>query len=224
MVKNTDLLYAKISAFQDEREKINAAYEAGVRGLEKYRGSAGYEKDLKKLQEKHEKELSELQSKYSPSLQTILDGMRAAIGRRTMKAPTAEQVNLLSLLKLRRKVTADDTDRIAEAVKDCPLCIDLLQEIVSEHNLHRDYTSLCPEMSNETALSVVNGLQAGVDDFLQFSTAKAARVADKYYRDTYGKGPETLPARRRIENKEQCYKELCGLDKDFLALFEGAVE
>lgn len=224
MIRNTDLLYEKISAFQDEREKTITHYETALQSLAKYKGSAGYAEDLQKLQEKHENDLSDLRSKYSPSLQTVLAGMRSAIGKRTMKAPTAEQVNLLTVLQMRRKITADDTDRIAETLRDCPICVDLLSEIASQHNLHRDYTSLCPEMSNETALHVVDNLQAGVNDFLEFSTTRAARVADKFYRDTYGKGPETLPTRRRIENKEQCYKELCGLDKDFLTLFEGAVD
>ena len=57
MIKNTELLYTKMKQFQDKRVEIVDAHEKKLKSLERYKGSKGYEEELKKENEKYEKDL-----------------------------------------------------------------------------------------------------------------------------------------------------------------------
>ena len=56
MISNTQTLYELLKDFQDKRSALVADYEHSLNVMEKYKGSEGYEEDIKKLQEAHEKE------------------------------------------------------------------------------------------------------------------------------------------------------------------------
>lgn len=103
MISNTDLFYEKALSFQNERSRLRENYERALENLKKYRGSAGYAEETKKLKTKYEDDLSALQNKYRPEFRTILDGMENTIGKRPAKAPTGEQIRLLNALSLKKK-------------------------------------------------------------------------------------------------------------------------
>ena len=71
MITNTELLYTKAKQFQDKRTQLMTDYETKVQNLERFKGSQGYEEDLKKLTDKHNSDLSALIEEYRPSFDTI---------------------------------------------------------------------------------------------------------------------------------------------------------
>lgn len=224
MISNTELLYTKARAFQDKRTEIIGIYEAALQKLERFKGSQGYEDDVKGLQEKRDKDLTALIEEYRPGFQVVFGGMMDAIGRRSVKAPTNDQINLLNVLKMKRKVTEEELRRTAEAVKDNPIAVSVVTEIAHDHGIMRNYDNLCPEMSSQAASDIVTGMKRGLEDFLQYDTTRASRLAKQYYEERYGATDNSLTKRRLFNDKTEFYKNEIGLEGESLRQFSEIVD
>ena len=224
MIKNTELLYAKMKQFQDKRVEIVDAHEKKLKSLERYKGSKGYEEELKKENEKYEKDLTALRDEYRPGFHTIFGGMTEAIGRRSVTAPTADQINLLNVLKMKRKVTTEELERTAEAVKDNPIAISVVTEIAHDHGIMRNFDSLCPEMSSQRASDIVTGMKNTLEDYLQYDTTKASRLAKEYYERQYGATEGGLTKRRLFTDQNDFYREEMGFSPEEFSQFSEIVD
>ena len=224
MITNTELLYVKAKQFQDKRVKIVEDYEKAFQALERFKGSQGYEDDVKSLQEKRDGELTALIEEYRPGFNTVFGGMMDAIGRRSVSAPTTDQVNLLNILKLKKKVTLEECQRIAEAVKDNPIAVSVVTEIAHDHGILQGFDHLCPEMSSQRASDIVTSMRDGLEDYLQHDTTRASRLAKQYYEDHYGSADRQLTKRRLFTDKEDFYREEMGLDRESLKRFSEIVD
>lgn len=224
MITNTDLLYAKMKEFQDKRVGITEAYDKSVKSLERFKGSQGYEEDLKKLKEKHEADLKGLRDDYRPSINTVLSGMMEAVGRRSISAPTEDQINLLNVLKMKKRVTLEELSRTAEAVKDNPIAIAVVSEIAKDHGIMRSFYDLCPEMSSQRASDIVTGLMNGLEDYLKFDTKRAARIVAAHNERAYGVTDVQLPKRNLFNSKEEFYREEIGLEGETFKKFSEIVD
>ena len=221
---NTALFYAKMREFQDKRSGLVRNYESAVRDLSRYEGSSGYSEDLKALTDKFEADKKALVDEYSPGINLALGGMMDCIGKRKIKAPTAEQINLLNVLKMKRKVTTEELERTAEAVRDCPLALSLVTEIGQDHGLICSFSHLNPEMSSSTATELVLALRDNTRDFLNYDTSKAARLAKDFHERFYGPTDQELPKRESFEDKEGCFRLMSGLEGESLTAFCGIVD
>lgn len=224
MISNTELFYTMARRFQDERAELNGKYEKNLQALKRFEGSKGFSEDLKKLNEKHEGDLKKLIDEYRPGFQTVIGGMMDAIGKRSVSAPTADQVNLLSVLKMKKKITLEECERTAEAVKGNPIALSVLTDLAQDHGIMRNFNSLCPEMSTKTALEVVTGMRDGLEDWFQHDTTRASRLSKKFYEDRYGEYQGELSKRPLFSDKEGCYRDLAGLSPDDLQLFSEIVD
>ena len=219
MITNTELFYTKMKEYQDKRKQLVESYENAVQDLDRYKGSAGYSEDLKALTDKFESDKKALVDEYSPGINLALGGMMDCIGARKIKAPTAEQINLLNVLKMKRKISTEDCQRVAESVRDNPLALSLVSEIAADHGLICSFSHLNPEMSSSTATELVLALRDNTRDFLNYDTSKAARFAKDYHERFYGATDQELPKRESFEDKEGCFRQLCGLEGDSLKVF-----
>ena len=224
MITNTELLYTKARAFQDKRAEIVGNYEKSLQALERFKGSKGYEEDLKRLQEKHEEALTALIEEYRPGFQVVFGGMMDAIGRRSIKAPTNDQINLLNVLRMKKKVSEEELQRTAEAVKDNPIAVSVVTEIAHDHGIMRNYDSLCPEMSSQKASEIVTGMKSGLEDFLQYDTTRASRLAKQYHEEHYGATESSLTKRRLFSDMTEFYKNEIGLEGESLRHFSEIVD
>ena len=224
MIKNTEAFYARAKQYQDKRAQLVSDYEKKLESLKKYEGSQGYQEDLEKLQKDHKEALTALQAEYRVSLQTILKGMSEAIGRRKINPPTNDQLNLIHLLKMRDKVSMEELDRVAEMVKDNGIAMGVVQEIAHNNGIMRNYESMCTEMSSSYAQKVVKGISDGLEDWLQYDTPRAGRIANKYFNEKYGTPERELQKRPLFEDMAGCYGDLAGLDHEGLKLFSEAVD
>ena len=225
MIKNTEAFYIRAKEYQTKRAELVSDYEKKLQSLKKYEGSKGYQKDLEKLQKDHSEALTALQGEYRQSLNTILGGMMDAVGRRKINAPTNDQLNLIHLLKMKKKVTAEELDRVAEMVKDNGIAMGIISEIAHENEIMgRNYLAMCKEMSSQTASDVIRGIKDGLEDWIMYDTGRAGRLANKYYADKYGTPERELPKRPLFEDMDGCYRDLAGLDHAGLQLFSEAVD
>lgn len=223
MITNTELYYAKMKEFQDKRAELTEAHDKKVKSLERFKGSKGYEEDLKKENDRFEAELTALRDEYRPGLLTVIGGMMDAIGRRSVSAPTNDQVNLLNVLKMKKKVTLEECQRTAEAVKDNPIAVSVVTEIARDHGIMQSFDYLCPEMSSQKASDIVTGLKNGMEDFLQYDTTRASRIAKKYHEEHYGAVEGGLTKRKLFTDQADFYREE-GFDPETLRQFSEIVD
>lgn len=223
MITNTELYYAKMKEFQDKRAELTEAHDKKVKSLERFKGSKGYEEDLKKENERFEAELTALRDEYRPGLLTVIGGMMDAIGRRSVSAPTNDQVNLLNVLKMKKRVTLEECQRTAEAVKDNPIAVSVVTEIAHDHGIMQSFDYLCPEMSSQKASDIVTGLKNGMEDFLQYDTTRASRIAKKYHEEHYGAVEGGLTKRKLFTDQADFYREE-GFDPETLRQFSEIVD
>ena len=223
MITNTELYYAKMKEFQDKRAELTEAHDKKVKSLERFKGSKGYEEDLKEENERFEAELTALRDEYRPGLLTVIGGMMDAIGKRSVSAPTNDQVNLLNVLKMKKKVTLEECQRTAEAVKDNPIAVSVVTEIAHDHGIMQSFDYLCPEMSSQKASDIVTGLKNGMEDFLQYDTTRASRIAKKYHEEHYGAVEGGLTKRKLFTDQADFYREE-GFDPETLRQFSEIVD
>ena len=223
MITNTELYYAKMKAFQDKRAELTEAHDKKVKSLERFKGSKGYEEDLKKENERFEAELTALRDEYRPGLLTVIGGMMDAIGKRSVSAPTNDQVNLLNVLKMKKRVTLEECQRTAEAVKDNPIAVSVVTEIAHDHGIMQSFDYLCPEMSSQKASDIVTGLKNGMEDFLQYDTTRASRIAKKYHEEHYGAVEGGLTKRKLFTDRDDFYRAE-GFDPETLRQFSAIVD
>lgn len=224
MIKNTELFYTKMKQFQDKRVEIVDAHEKKLKSLERYKGSKGYEEELKKENEKYEKDLTALRDEYRPSFHTVFGGMMDAIGKRSVSAPTNDQVNLLNVLKMKKKVTLEECQRTAEAVKDNPIAVSVVTEIAHDHGIMHSFDHLCPEMSSQRASDIVTGMKNTLEDYLQYDTTRASRVAKEYHDTHYGETEGGLTKRRLFTDQKDFYREEMGFSPEEFNQFSEIVD
>lgn len=224
MITNTDLLYIKAKQFQDKRAEIIEDYEGRAQSLARFKGSKGYDEDLRKLQEKRDKGLTALIEEYRPGFLIVFGGMMDAIGKRSVSAPTTDQVNLLNILKMKRKVTLEECQRTAEAVKDNPIAVSVVTEIAHDHGILQGFDHLCREMSSQTASNIVTNMKNALEDYLQHDTTRASRLASQYYEEHYGATERELTKRRLFTDKESFYRDEVGLDAEAFRQFAEIVD
>lgn len=225
MKSYTKLFYEKAKRFQDEREKLTKAHDATVQYLERFAGSQGYDDEMQKENDRFETAMKNLRDESRPGLTMALSGMTDAIGKRTVKAPTADQINLLNILTMKKKVTVEELTRIAETIKDNPVALSLLTEIAHDHGIPRSFESICPEMSSTTAMSIVQGMRDGLEDYLMYDTTKASRSAVRFHEEHYGGKVEGgLKKRKLFDDIDGFYSEMYGMDETTLDKFSEIVD
>ena len=222
MIKNSELFFVKAKAFQDKRSEIKADYIKALKALDRYKGSAAYEEETKKAERQYAENLSAIKQEYKQILSQVLDGMENEIGRRPAKAPTSEQLNLLKLLKIKKKPTKTDFEMTANSCIDNPLALSIITEIAQENGVYKNYTALNPELDNSKAQRIVEDLRAGVADFIEYDSSRASRVAKRFYEINHGCEIELTP-RRTFSDKSGCFAEF-GLNEDVCAQFCKAVD
>lgn len=221
MVSNTEAFYTVAKKFQDQRADMVSKYTQKLNSMAPYRGSVGYDREVSALTKKHEEALEALRGECRKDLRVVLAGMETAIGKRKINPPTNEQLNLIHVLKMREKVSAEELDRVAEMVKDNGICMGVIQEIAYDNGIPKTYA--CDEMSSKKALEVVQGVRKGLEDWLMHDTSKAGRMAAEYNSMHHGTPVGDLPKRPLFNNMSECFSMLAGLDADKMKLFSEIV-
>lgn len=223
-MRNTEAFYQKAKRYQDERKAIVSKYENEVNRLERFKGSQGYDEDLKQLKENNRATLDALQAEYRPEFLDIIGGMMDSLGKRTMKTPTTDQLNLLSVLRMKKKISYEELSRAAQTVKDNPLAIDIVNEIAREQNIFHDFSDLCEEMSSEAVEKILNRMRNETEDFLKYDTDYASRQAIKLHENLYGITGQEPKKAELFDTMEGCYQRFAGLNRKQLEMFQEIVD
>lgn len=131
-------------------------YNEGMAKLEKFKGSAGYDEGAKRLENERKEAVKKLQAEYSHSFDSIIDGMRESAKNRPMTAPTVEELNLLTALKMREEITADELSAAAITLQNSPVALSVLDEIAKKQDIHGFH---CGVESTASILAKIDSLQ-----------------------------------------------------------------
>ena len=227
-MKNTELFFRTVKKFQDGRNDINSTFEKRMKELERTKGSQYYTDESAKAQTERDNALKALKAECGESLNGTLERMARTNRQRPMKAPTAEELNILQLLKLKDNISEQELESAAIALKGNPTCLSALTEIGRKAGYLRGYNHYAEskEMSIEETEGALRQLAKNVDDFLQYDTRKTARIAEKFQRDHYGKGESRpLPKREPCSDLRGAMKQLLpSMNEDRLESFYNAVD
>ena len=227
-MKNTELFFRTVKKFQDGRNDINSTFEKRMKELERTKGSQYYVDESARAQTERDNALKALKAECGESLNSTLERMARTNRQRPMKAPTAEELNILQLLKLKDNISEQELESAAIALKGNPTCLSALTEIGRKAGYLRGYNHYAEskEMSIEETEGALRQLAKNVNDFLKFDTKKTARIAEKYQRDHYGKGESRpLPKREPFTDMRGAMKQLLpSMNEDRLESFYNAVD
>lgn len=215
--KKSDLFYVAARTFQNDRNAREDQFEKDMKSIEQYAGSKGYEERAEQFRKQRDADLLDMRAAARRELSAILEKMRENAGKTPVVMPTTEQVNLITILNMREEISQRDIDSAAEAVKNCPAALKMLDEIAAKkskkaHNPLVGVSSrFAPAMSYERAMELLD--ESTISDFLQHNSSRAARLAVAHNKRQYG--VEEHPARRTpFYDKEECFGELFGIEGD----------
>lgn len=237
---NTRALFERAKLFQDKRAKMTEELENRLERLKGYEGSkAAAERE--KLQKNYDEELEVLQREAGASIDTIIRGMERELGKRKTIAPTREQLDTLSILRMRNHISDDELRDAAELMRGCPIALESLEELAKEA-AERDAAKRAKDtgqpanpivrvnfreykdvLGSSEILNYIQGIKAAMSDFIKSDTTRASRVGAEYNRRFYG---VDSPTKRRplFETSEQFWGEVLRLEGREFSQFAAAVD
>ena len=241
-MKNSETLFYLAKGYQNKRKAIIEAYEKKIAALGDAKGSKLYEKESAKAAEERDNALNSLKAEYSGGFTDVLKAMQSTSEARGATPPTEEELRLVQALKLKETATQGELDRIANAVKGNGICLSVVQDVAKKNGIMKNYLSLCTEkqMPAVAVADCLRSLSAGIKDFMDNDTAKAARICREQHDRIYGKVDETktrekvlggyssgympLPKRPLFETKEGFFESVVNLKGEDLTAFCASVD
>lgn len=227
MKDNVWNLYHTIKLFQTEQQEAYSRYIKRIEALEQYKGSEYYQQESKRAMVERRATEDAARRIARDSCQKWLDAMREAARARKALAPTQEQINLLSALKLRDSVSTDELETIARAMDGNSMGLSIIQEYAraqakkraEKSGLHSDVEIGVPDFSKyktgpltgTDAEDFLKNLAVSCREIINSDGASRVRgfVADLHER-THGVPAirDSLPREPVYESEEQFYTDV----------------
>ena len=224
-MKNSDRYFENVKRFEEKRQEIISGYERTVEDLQKYQGSRFFEDEVQKAKDARDAALADLRREYDGIFTEALRVMRVTSDKRKAQAPTAEQLRILEVLKMRDSVTRDEIEAAANAMKGNLSALKILTELAAMNNLRGVMRMFDGPMARSDVEDVLASLEHGTRDLLEHDTRRSARIVQAYRQRVYGGASDApLPKRKPIETKAGCFGLLASLNPDCLDAFCAAVD
>ncbi len=136
-MSNTSNYFSTVQKWRSGLRSINSVYDERRKNLERFKGSAGYDSDLKDLEAERAEEIKTLRVEVGSAFQSTIADMRVKAGTsRPFTAPSQEQLAILQALKMCPQVSLEALNRAAVSMAGNSLCLSVLDGIAQEtdHN------------------------------------------------------------------------------------------
>lgn len=131
----TERYYELVKNYRRELRRIWADYEKTVADLDRYKGSRGFDEEMKNAASTRDTAISELQAEYLTRFGNITAAMKESALNVGMIAPTQEQLAILSALKMREKLTRDELEQAGRSLRGCPVALAVVDELALKHEI-----------------------------------------------------------------------------------------
>lgn len=172
-MKNTEQFYNHVTGFIDEVSEAVAKYDSTVKRLEPYKGSSGYDQQIKEAQDARNADVRGIREIYWPAFQKITAGMREAVKNRPIVSPTAEQAALLSVMQMRKTLSRDELERASKQLSGCTMALAVLDDLAEKHKAKGEPFNT--ELSADQLLDKINGLERAANRLICEDIQAAAR-------------------------------------------------
>ena len=219
---NSQRFYHYAKAFQDARQKAKEEYQQTAESMKRYSGSEYFRTEMKKAKEKLDASIQQAKDYYSPYLMDAIRSMKEQNDKRSVKAPTQDQLAILSALKMRDKISSEELKQAANAMMDCPVAFDVIREIAQKNGV---YVRM-PETNTysiDSVSDILKTLHTNTVDFIQSEFSPASRRQAEIRQNLYG-GTAPLSERQLFDDVDGCFYELLGLKDKSLQAFIDAVD
>ena len=157
-MSNTQKYYELYIEFRTKMRRFQADADAQLARIERFRGTPAYDEEARKIEKTRTERAAALKAELVPKFNTVILSMRVAAAKRPMKAPTAEEINLLTVLKMRDKLTTDDIQQALNTIQT-PAAIDALRDLAKKHELFYHITWPLKNLSNTQVSEAIDGMQ-----------------------------------------------------------------
>jgi len=134
-MKHVEWYFHTVQKYREGLNRINAKYDAQIEDKKNYAGSAGYTADIEKIEQERAAEISALRDDCRDDFNRCLAEMEKNANARPAVPPTAEQLNIIQLLKMKERVTRDELRHAANSMGECSLALSILEEIARAHDI-----------------------------------------------------------------------------------------
>ena len=219
--------YLTAKEYQYNRQNVNREYSEYMESmkrypLKQYEGSDYYRELGEKAKAKRDAAIKAAQETYTTKLSAIIDEMRRNNANRPIKAPTQEQLSILTALKMRDRLSDEEIKRAANAMRDCPVAFDVVNEIARKNGVFLPALD-GRSVSIGNADEIINQLQTATNDFVGSEYDRFTRHINEHRFNMYG-GSSPMAERQLFDNAEDCFYQLTNLKGDSLKAFCDAVD
>lgn len=183
---STHRVYEAMRNFTDTRAAARGKYLDTMRTITDAKGSK-YWTDKQSAAAKLRAETVAVDRKRCESvLQDAFAAMHERNHKRTMRAPTEEQLRLLQLLQMREHLTEDDLITAANALQGNGAALEVVQDIARKHEILRNFRDNADEFSIQQADEEIHKLAAGCERLLNSAARPVSVIAAEMASCHYG--------------------------------------
>lgn len=221
-MNNTKLLYEAMKRFTDTRAKAREEYLRTVKPLERAKGTQYYNDAVRKATEARQQAVEAAKFECIASVNNALGLMREVATNRAMTPPTAEQLRILQLLKMRESVTPNELQAAAVAMMGNGTALQVLDDIAKKQgHLKRGYSYMAKDgLSITEAEETICNLQKVCSAIIHGTGAtKTATLSAEFNLRHNGRAynPDDLPQDAPYASEQDFYARTISTPFDVLA-------
>lgn len=219
---NTEYLYNGMLKYQKARAAARDEYLRVMKLYEGAKGTPFYDEQRDKAQKIRNEAVSAAQGEARRVVDSAINYMNKAVSGRKMVAPTQEQLNLLTLLKMRDTLTRDELQAAANAMDGNGAALGLLSEMARKHNVLTNFNAMATDGLSPTAAAdiireITKGCAERINDPVGVNHASA--LAAKFNARATGKEYDTddLPQETPYSGEADFYGRMVNIPYDVLS-------
>lgn len=187
-----------IMRFMEARSEAREAYLLTCRRLEQARGSQLYSDGVKAAADKRAATVREAQHRARAEATAIFEKMRKNASSISASPPSADQLALLEVLKMRETIDREELDEAAAAMAGCSMGLAVIDDLAAKNRLFSNYAqTMSTKLSRATAEAMINEVERNINKMLadEIGATPAAAQYAEYRKMMYGEStdPDSLP-------------------------------
>lgn len=138
MVFSSKKLHDEVTNYRNSLNSVWGNFEKQEKQLEKFKGSSGYNSEMQKAQAERDNSICVLRRQYGGVFDDLIKAGREhikEIEEQPYSIPTADEQRLLTVLNMRKKLTAAEVNKAAKSLTT-PLAFEVLQDIAQKNNIN----------------------------------------------------------------------------------------
>lgn len=215
-------LFTALRSFDNRRRYNRTTYLDFVKSQERFKGSAGYQKDIAAAAEKRKAADAEARAAAATVINECLQKMQAKAGQLALEAPTAEMVNILQVLNMKTRENRPSKqllDMAAQAMNGNYLALSALDDLADRFypktnvkgqpdRFHPNYSARATGINAETISKGIENISAAVKEILNSPVDSAfvnqARMREHKYGAAFN--IDDLPQRKELSDEREFYQ------------------